>query len=105
MLVKLPHNLVLFCSKGDQERVDLQGAAMAFVLPDTVTPTPETEDLENIVRAVAIATAVPTLNVKVMVIRPRNARIALDAGLSPHCCYSLNFIKVNSTTLIMLRFI
>ena len=73
----------------DQERCKLRQASMAFVLADVCTTFYEREDMENIVRALAIKRCRP-IPMRLMLVSPRSIEDAARVGLPDHEVYCSN---------------
>lgn len=80
---------------GDQERCKLADAKMAFVLADVGTTLQQREDLENIVRALAIERCCPDVPMRLMLVRPESVAKAARVGLPNSDVFCLHTLKVN----------
>ena len=68
---------------------------MVFVLGNVDTREPDAEDQENTLRAINIFRMVPTIRLRLMLLRPANKLKALSVGLPARMCYAVNELKSN----------
>ena len=77
------------------ERIKIDDALMTFIIADSYTRHPDSEDRENILRASAVRRIVPNAPMRLMLMRVRNLEIAERVGLDPLHCFSINSLKAS----------
>lgn len=80
-------------SQEDQQRVHLEGARLAVVLPNVRSADPNQEDQDNILRALAMKRACPKINLRLMVMKPESKVRAVNVGIQDSRCFSIHELK------------
>jgi len=82
-------------SCNDLKRANLDNASMVFVLGNVDSRNPDTEDQENILRAISVFRNKPDIRLRLLLLRPANKMKAIAVGFPVNMCYALNEIKAN----------
>eukprot|EP00928_Gymnodinium_smaydae_P054890 TRINITY_DN38589_c0_g1_i1.p1 TRINITY_DN38589_c0_g1~~TRINITY_DN38589_c0_g1_i1.p1 ORF type:complete len:1064 (+),score=149.37 TRINITY_DN38589_c0_g1_i1:200-3391(+) len=77
----------------DLERVCLEQAAMIYVLADVFARDKDAEDGYNLLRALSVMKVKHEANIRLMVLRPEMKERAVNSGIDPEHCFSVDEMK------------
>merc|ERR1719409_2689273 len=74
----------------DMVRVGIPTADLVIIIPSLLTKDVNTEDEANILRGLAVKNSYPKTNLRLMLLRSTNKKVAVQVGFSPSRCFSIS---------------
>lgn len=74
----------------DMARIRIGDADLVIVIPSLLATDMNSEDEANILRALAVRSLHPKTNLRLMLLRSTNKKVAVQVGFSPSRCFSIN---------------
>jgi hypothetical protein len=74
----------------DMGRVRMQDADLIIIIPSLLAAEMNSEDEANILRGLAVKSLYPQANLRLMLLRSTNKKVAVQVGFPPSRCFSIN---------------